>query len=112
MRTRQSPYEIVADGSDEGGTSHWIVLFCERYWLPGVGGHGCGRRVASGGENLLPAQSDRFPSVALDEAFPLLTLFLINCFKIELVLGDLYPKRFDLTKGLLFDTFLITVWYE
>jgi len=24
MRTWQSPYEIVADGSDEGGTSHCI----------------------------------------------------------------------------------------
>ena len=37
-------------------------------------------------------------------------MFLINCFGIELVLCDLYLKRFDLTKGLLFDTFLITVW--
>jgi len=32
MCTRQSPYEIVAEGSDEGGTSHCIVLYCERYW--------------------------------------------------------------------------------
>ena len=63
MRTRQSPYKIVADGSNEGGTSHWIVLFCEWYWLAGVGGRGCGQRVSSGGEELLPAQSERFPSV-------------------------------------------------
>jgi len=48
MRTRQSLYETVADGNDEGGTSHWIVLFCKRYWLAGVGGRSCGRRVASG----------------------------------------------------------------
>ena len=68
MRTRQPPYEIVADGSDEGGTSHWIVLFCKRYWLAdvlGVGGRGCGRRVVSGGKDLLPAQSERFSSVKI-----------------------------------------------
>jgi len=29
-----------------------------------------------------------------------------------MVLCDLYLKRFDLTKGLLFDTFSITVWYR
>jgi len=34
--------------------------------------------------------------------------FVINCFGIEMVLCDLYLK----TKGLLFDTFLITVWYK
>ena len=28
------------------------------------------------------------------------------------MLCDLYLKRFDLTKGLLFDTFFITVWYK
>jgi len=33
------------------------------------------------------------------------TLFLINCFGIEMVLCDLYLQRFDLTKGLLFETF-------
>jgi len=43
---------------------------------------------------------------------PCCTLFLINCFVIEMVLCDLYLKRFDLTKGLLFDTFSITVWYK
>ena len=43
---------------------------------------------------------------------PCCTLFLINCFGIEMVLCDLYPKRFDLTKGLLFDTSSITVWYK
>jgi len=37
---------------------------------------------------------------------------LINCFGIEMVLCDLYLKRFDLNKGLLFDTFVITVWYK
>jgi hypothetical protein len=47
MRIRQPPYEIVADGCDEGGTSRWIVSFCER--LAGVGGRGCGQKVASGG---------------------------------------------------------------
>ena len=35
-----------------------------------------------------------------------------NCFGIEMVLCDLYLKRFDLTKGLLFKTFVITVWYK
>ena len=29
-----------------------------------------------------------------------------------MVLCDLYLKRFDLTKGLLFKTFVITVWYN
>jgi len=29
-----------------------------------------------------------------------------------MVLCDLYLKRFDLTKGLLFKTFVITVWYK
>jgi len=29
-----------------------------------------------------------------------------------MVLCDLYLKRFDLTKDLLFDTFSITVWYK
>jgi len=43
---------------------------------------------------------------------PCCTLFLINCFGIEMVLCDLYLKRFDLTKGLLFHTFSITVWYK
>jgi len=37
------------------------------------------------------------------------TLFLINFFGIKMVLCNLYLKRFDLTKGLLFDTFVITV---
>jgi len=29
-----------------------------------------------------------------------------------MMLCNLYPKRFDLTKDLLFETFLISVWYE
>jgi len=29
-----------------------------------------------------------------------------------MVLCDLYLKRFDLTKGLLFKNFVITVWYK
>jgi len=29
-----------------------------------------------------------------------------------MVLCDLYLKRFDLTKGLLFDTFSTTAWYK
>jgi len=36
----------------------------------------------------------------------------MNSFGIEMVLCDLYLERFDLTKGVLFDTFLITVWYK
>ena len=40
------------------------------------------------------------------------TLSLINCLGIEMVLCDLYLKRFDLTKGLLSKTFVITVWYK
>jgi len=39
-------------------------------------------------------------------------VFLINCFGIEMVLCDLYLKRFDLTKDLLFKTFVINVWYK
>jgi len=48
VRTRRPPYEIIAEGIDEGGTSHWVLLF-EMYWLAGVGGRGCGRRDTSGG---------------------------------------------------------------
>ena len=43
---------------------------------------------------------------------PCCTLFLVKCFGIEMVFCDLYLKRFDLTKGLLFDTFSVTVWYK
>jgi len=92
MSTRQSQYETVGDGSDEGNSSHWIGLFCQRYWLAGVGGRGSGQR-ALGGQDIP-------------------TLFLINCFRIEMVLCDLYLKMFDLTKGLLFEIFAITVWYK
>jgi len=47
---------------------------------------------------------------ALGEAFPLLYMYVINCFGIEMVsrVCDLYLKA----KGLLFDTFIITVWYK
>jgi len=31
---------------------HWIVLFCERYWLAGVGGRGWARRTKSGGKDI------------------------------------------------------------
>ena len=55
--------------------------------------------------SLVLAQSERFERLKP-------TLFLINCLGIETVLCDLYLKRFDLTKGLSFDTFLITVWYK
>ena len=92
MSTRQSRYETVGDGSDEGNSSHWIVSFCQRYWPAGVGERGSGRRVLGGQD--IP------------------TLFLIKYFCIEMVLCDLYVKRFDLTKGLLFETFVITVWYK
>jgi len=37
---------------------------------------------------------------------------LIIFFGIEMVLCDLYLKSFDLTKGLLFDTFVITLSYK
>ena len=36
----------------------------------------------------------------------------MNCFGIKLVLCDLYLTRFDLAKGLLFDTFFIAVLYK
>jgi len=39
-------------------------------------------------------------------------LFRMNYFEIEIVLCDLYLKRLNLTNSLLFDTFLITVWYK
>ena len=48
IRTRQSRYQTVGDGSEEGDSSYWIVLFCERYWLGDVGGCGSGRRVMGG----------------------------------------------------------------
>jgi len=48
MSTRQSWYETVGDGSDGGNSSHWIVLFCQRYWLAGVSGRGSGRRALGG----------------------------------------------------------------
>jgi hypothetical protein len=48
MRTRQSQYETDGDGSDEGDSSHWIVLFCDSYWLSGDGGRGSRRRALSG----------------------------------------------------------------
>jgi len=35
-------------------------------------------------------------------------MFVINCFGIEMVLCDLCVK----TKGLLFDTVIIAVWYK
>jgi len=38
----------------------------------------------------------------------MLYMSVINCFGIEMVLCDLYFK----TKGLLFDTFIFTVWYK
>jgi len=49
-------------------------------------------------------------SVFLHEAFPLLYMFFMNCFGIdlEMVLCDLYFK----TKSLLFDNFIIAVWYK
>jgi len=40
------------------------------------------------------------------------TLFQIIFFVIDMVLCDLYLKRFDLTEGLFFKTFVITVWYK
>jgi len=111
-----SPYEIVADGSNEGGTSHWIVLFCESFWLAGVSGRGCRRKVRSGRKDLLPAQSEQFPSVKICRRKVrhslCCTLFVINYFGIAMVWCDLHLKRTDLAKGLLFDTFLITVWYK
>jgi len=39
---------------------------------------------------------------------PCCTLFLINCLGIEMMLCDLYLMRFDLTKGLLFESFFVT----
>ena len=48
--------------------------------------------------------------VAVDEERWAGKTHLINWVGIEMVLYDLYLKRFDLTKGLLFDTFLIAIW--
>ena len=31
---------------------HWIVLFCERYWLAGVGGPGWAQSTKSGGKDI------------------------------------------------------------
>jgi len=60
MRTRQSQYEIVADGSDEGGTNHCIVLFRERYWLSGIGGRDCGQSLSCVGRERLVARASGF----------------------------------------------------
>jgi len=38
--------------------------------------------------------------------------FLQTVWELMLVLCDLHLKRFDLTKGLSFDTFFSTVWYK
>jgi len=38
----------VGDCSNEGDSSHWIVLSCERYWLSGVGGRGSARTALGG----------------------------------------------------------------
>jgi len=62
------------------GISHWIVLFCERYWLAGVW---C----------LCYMWWCR--------------LFFMNCFEIELVLCDLYLTSFALKKDWLFDAFFM-----
>ena len=135
MSTRQSRYETVGDGSDEGNSSYWIVLFCQRYWLAGVGGRGSGRRAFGGQDS--PTWIERsivfvtiifehieLPAKLLDYFLRSnksninqcymcwCTLFLTIFFGIEMVLCDLYLKRFDLTKGLLFKTFVITVWYK
>jgi len=48
MSTRQSRYETVRDGSNEDNSSHLIVLFCQRYWLAGVGGCDSGQRALGG----------------------------------------------------------------
>ena len=36
----------------------------------------------------------------------------MNCSGIEIVLCDSHLKRFDLTRGLLCKSFVITVWYK
>jgi len=56
--------------------------------------------------------SQALVGVAVDEERWAGKTHLINWVGIEMVLYDLYLKRFDLTKGLLFDTFVITVWYK
>jgi len=70
----------------------------------GVGGCGCGRRVRSGGRDLLPVEGEWVPSVETCRLyarhFPSCTMFLIKHFGIEMVLCNLYFKRFELTKGL------------
>ena len=81
LRTLRNPLTVPTRAVTS--ISHWIVSFCERYWLAGVW---CLCYV-------------RWR-----------TLFLINYFGIELVLCDLYLTRFDLTKDFLFDTFFIAVF--
>jgi len=103
MRTRQSWYETVGDGSNDGDSSHSIVLFCERYWHAGVGGCGSERRALSGQDSPTCELGARTKRAVW--AVNNVRCFWLNCFGIEMVLYDLYLKRFDLTKGLLFDTF-------
>jgi len=69
MSTRQSRYETVGDGSDEGNSSHWIVLFCHRYWLAGVGGRGSGRRAMGGQDS---------PTCELDALFVTIMLHVLT----------------------------------
>ena len=64
MSTRQSQYETVGDSSDEGNSSQWIVLFCQRYWLAGVVGAAVDKERWAGKTHLpaslVLAQSEQF----------------------------------------------------
>ena len=93
MRTRQLPYKIVGDCSDEDGHQcqalDRLILETET------------NKDKSGVETETNKDKDSICN------FP--TLFLISCFEIELVLCNLHLTRFDLTKDVLFDTFFIAV---
>ena len=86
MRTRQSPYKIVGDCSDEGGS-----LLCQgpRRWRE---------------ETAWKRRRVKTSLVVVMFLLRVMTcvVFYINCFEIKLVMCDLYLTRFDLTKNLWF----------
>ena len=57
MCTQQSRYETPGDSGGQCDSSYWIVSFCERYWLAGIGRRGSGLR-ALGGQDLPTCELD------------------------------------------------------
>jgi len=120
--TLAEPDDCVATGVVTS-IRHWIVLFCERYWLAGVGGRGwarstksCGKDIGDGGGFSVKIWNCRWGSpravflIFLCSYLLESKLLVLRDLYLELVLCDLYLTKFDLTKDLLFDTFFIDVF--